>query len=205
MTVTVAAFDVDGTVTDRDCVVPFMRTVTGARRIVPRLAARPVALVRALARRDRDEVKALAAAAAFRGHTLAHLSEHGVSFAQIVHDRWLRDDTIEILRAHRTAGDRVVLVSASFEVYLRPLGELLGVDDVLATRLQLADGVATGALDGANCRGPEKVRRLHHWITCEYGGRDRVRVVAYGDSKGDRELLADADEACWMTADGSAA
>ena len=38
---TVAAFDVDGTVTDRDCVVPFMRLVTGARRVVPRLAARP--------------------------------------------------------------------------------------------------------------------------------------------------------------------
>ena len=128
-----------------------------------------------------------------------------MSFAQTVHDRWLRDDTIEMLRGHRDAGDRVVLVSASFEVYLRPLGELLGVDDVLATRLQLADGVATGALDGPNCRGPEKVRRLHDWIDREYGGRDRVRVVAYGDSKGDRELLADADEACWMTADGSAA
>ncbi len=205
MTVTVAAFDVDGTVTDRDCVVPFMRRVTGVRRIVPRLAARPLALGRALARRDRDEVKALAAAAAFRGEPLVDLSEHGESFAQIVHDRWLRDDTLELLRAHRAAGDRVVLVSASFEVYLRPLGELLGADDVLATRLQLAGGVATGALDGPNCRGPEKVRRLHEWIIREYGARDRVRVVAYGDSKGDRELLADADEACWMTADGRAA
>ena len=100
MTATVAAFDVDGTVTDRDCVVPFMRTVTGARRIVPRLAARPVALVRALVRRDRDEVKALAAAsAAFRGQRYADLSERGASFAQTVHDRWLRDDTIEMLRA----------------------------------------------------------------------------------------------------------
>ena len=98
----------------------------------------------------------------------------------------------------------MVLVSASFEVYLRPLGELLAVDEVLATRLELADGIATGALDGPNCRGPEKVRRLHDWADSEFGGRTNVRVVAYGDSAGDRELLADADEAHWMTSDGSA-
>jgi len=205
MTTTIAAFDVDGTVTDRDCVVPFMRSVTGARRIIPRLAARPGRLVTVLARRDRDELKALAAAAAFRDRPYDDLASRGVDFARTVHDRWLRTDTVEALQFHRAAGDRVVLVSASFEVYLRPLGEMLGVDDVLATRLQLADGVATGALDGPNCRGPEKVRRLHEWIDGQCGARNNVRVVAYGDSAGDRELLADADEAHWMTSDGRGA
>jgi phosphatidylglycerophosphatase C len=202
---TVAAFDVDGTVTDRDCVVPFMRRVTGAHRIVPRLAARPDRLISVLARRDRDQLKALAAAAAFRGRRYDELADLGVGFARTVHDGWLRGDTVEALRTHVASGDRVVLVSASFEVYLRPLGELLGVDDVLATRLQLADGVATGELDGPNCRGPEKVHRLHEWIHAECGARDKVRVVAYGDSAGDRELLADADEAHWVTSDGRAA
>ena len=201
---TVAAFDVDGTVTDRDCVVPFMRKVTGAHRVIPRLVARPDRLVAAIARRDRDEVKELAAAAAFRGRPYDELEASGASFARTVHDGWLRSDTVEVLRAHQAAGDRVVLVSASFEVYLRPLGELLGVDEVLATRLVLADGVATGALDGPNCRGPEKVRRLHDWLNGEVGRRTSVRIVAYGDSAGDRELLADADEAHWMTSDGSA-
>jgi len=207
MTVTVAAFDVDGTVTDRDCVVPFMRLVTGARRIVPRLIARPDRLVPAVARRDRDEIKALAADAAFRGHDYGDLTRLGDSFAKSVHEGWLRSDTMETLNAHLAAHDRVVLVSASFEVYLRPLGRLLGVDGVLGTRLLVRDGVATGALDGPNCRGPEKVRRLHEWIGIEFGGDDagRVRLVAYGDSPGDRELLADADEAHWVTRDGTAA
>ena len=202
---TVAAFDVDGTVTDRDCVVPFMRMVTGARRVVPRLAARPDRLLPAVAKRDRDRIKALAAVAAFRGHRVDDLTEQGARFARTVHDSWLRGDTLDALHAHQAAGDRVVLVSASFEVYLRPLGELLGVDEVLATRLEVADGVATGSLEGQNCRGPEKVRRLHAWIDDEFGGRTNVRVVAYGDSAGDRDLLADADEAHWMTPDGRAA
>ena len=205
MTPTVAAFDVDGTVTERDCVVPFMRQVTGARRVVPRLAARPDRLLPVLARRDRDELKALAAAAAFRGHSEDALAEHGEAFAATVCDGWLRDDTMRTLRAHLAAGDRVVLVSASFEVYLRPLGVLLGVDGVLGTRLEVRDGVVTGALDGPNCRGREKVVRLHEWLRSTDTERAAVHVVAYGDSAGDRELLADADEPHWVTRDGSAA
>lgn len=198
---TVAAFDVDGTITTRDCVVPFMRRVTGARRIVPRLAVRPDRLVPVLTSRDRDGLKALAAAAAFRGYRYDDLTTAGAAFAEMVHQRWLRSDTIESLQRHREEGHRTVLVSASFEVYLRPLAALLGVDDVLATRLAVRDGLATGALDGPNCRGPEKVVRLHEWL----GDRSAVHVVAYGDSAGDRELLADADTAHWVTRDGRAA
>jgi phosphatidylglycerophosphatase C len=63
------------------------------------------------------------------------------------------------------------------------------------------EGIATGNLDGPNCRGPEKVTRLHEWL----GDRSTVNVVAYGDSAGDREMLADADEAHWVTRDGTAA
>lgn len=207
MTATVAAFDVDGTITTRDCVVPFMRRVTGTRRIAGRLVARPDRMLPVLARRDRDQLKSLAAAAAFRGRRMDDLAATGATFARFVHEQWLRPDTVELLDGHRAAGDKVVLVSASFEVYLRPLGQLLGVDDVLATRLLAHDGLATGALDGPNCRGPEKVRRLHRWLDCSLAndaagtgtGRARAHVVAYGDSAGDRELLADADEAHWMT------
>ncbi len=198
---TVAAFDVDGTITTRDCVVPFMRRISGARRIVPRLGIRPHRLLPVVASRDRDGLKALAAAAAFRGHRYDELCSAGAAFAEMVHERWMRSDTLDALQRHREAGDRTVLVSASFEVYLRPLAQLLGVDDVLATRLQVEGGIATGALDGPNCRGPEKVARLHEWLV----DRSAVRLVAYGDSAGDREMLADADEAHWLTPDGQAA
>lgn len=201
----IAAFDVDGTITTRDCVVPFMRRVTGARTIVPRLCARPDRLMPVLAKRDRDQLKALAASAAFRGHDYGHLVTAGASFAGVVHDRWLRSDTLARVQEHIDNGDAVVLVSASFEVYLRPLAELLGIDHVLGTRLEVIDGVATGSLDGPNCRGPEKVQRLHAWLSEHRGGRSSAHVEAYGDSAGDRELLSDADVAHWMTPNGVAA
>lgn len=203
--VTVAAFDVDGTITTRDCVVPFLRRVAGTAGLLAALVRRVGRLGRALIHRDRDRVKAVAAAAAFAGRSCAAVRAAGVEFADEVADSWLDAHTIEQLRRHLDAGDDVVLVSASFDVYLEPLAARLGVATVLSTRLVCRDGVLTGELDGANCRGPEKVARLHSWLEERHGGRSQVRVVAYGDSPGDRDLLADADEAVWVDRRGRAA
>ncbi len=136
---------------------------------------------------------------AFTGRPLADLTPLADDFAAMVHGKWLRSDTHATLQGHRDAGDQVVIVSASYAVYVQPLAVLLGADHALATRLAVGpDGRLTGELEGANCRGPEKVRRLHDWIDSMHGGRDQVEVVAYGDSPGDRELLADADERHWV-------
>ena len=64
-------------------------------------------------------------------------------------------------------------------------------DDVLAGRSEARPGRATGRLDGGNCRGPEKVVRSAG--STHAGGRPAVHLSAYGDSRGDRELLAVAD------------
>lgn len=195
----VAAFDVDGTLTTADCVVPFLRRTVGTPTLVRRMLRTPVGLTRAGVRRDRDALKAASAAATFRGLPIELVEADARLFAREVHDRRLRRDVVESLRRHADAGHTVLLVSASFEVYLRPLAELLGAHDVLAVRLEVGDdGILTGGLEGPNCRGPEKVVRLHDWLDRHAGGRAAVHLVAYGDSRGDRELLADADEAHWL-------
>ena len=117
----------------------------------------------------------------------------------MVQANWMRSDTVRSLDAHLQAGDQVVIVSASYAIYVEPLAVLLGANQALATRLAVgADGRLTGELDGPNCRGPEKIRRLHDWLDSTHGGRAMVDLIAYGDSPGDRELLADADERHWI-------
>jgi phosphatidylglycerophosphatase C len=194
----VAAFDVDGTLTVRDCVVPFLRQTCGTSRLAVRLLRHPRALVGPLVRRDRDGLKAAAAAAAFEGLALEPLRAAGAEFGNQVARGWLRSDTAARLRWHLDQGHVVVLVSASFEIYLDALGDCMGVDAVLATRLEVGvDGRCTGRLEGPNCRGAEKVRRLHEWLDAAHGGRRSVIVWAYGDSPGDQELLDDADHGVW--------
>lgn len=195
----VVAFDVDGTVTSRDCVVPFLRRVGGTSRIVAGLGRRPLALAGAAARRDRDRLKALATSAALRGRVAAEVVATAGRFAAEVYEDRLRAEIVGSLRRHLADGDTVVFVSASYEVYLRPLAGLLGVGHVLGTRLAVADdGTLTGDLDGPNCRAGEKVRRLDAWLGTLGRTRGDIHLTAYGDSGGDRELLLDADVAHWV-------
>ena len=194
----VAVFDVDGTLTTRDCVVPFLRRIAGTAGLTTGMGRHPMSLGRAMVGRDRDTLKSLAAAAAFAGRSQHEVEAEGLDFSREVAARSLRSDTVDALRAHQDAGDTIVLVSASFEIYLCPLAAELGIEHVLGARLASVDGVLTGELEGDNCRGAEKVRRLHQWLDERSGGRACVELVAYGDSAGDRELLADADVAHWV-------
>lgn len=188
--VLVAAFDVDGTLTTRDSVVPFLRLTAGLPAVVRAFARRPLATLRAAARRDRDELKALAVRS-LAGRPWGELLTLGEAYAREIVRARLRPDTTSRLAWHRQQGHRVVLVSASLRPYLVPLGLHLGVDAVLCCELELDSGVVTGRLDGPNCRGPEKVRRLQQWLDSQ-GLAGRAEVWAYGDSRGDHELLAGA-------------
>lgn len=184
----VAAFDVDGTLTTRDCVVPFLELLVGRGRLIAGIAAHPLAMANGVVRRDRDRIKAVAIRAAFTGRLESDVVPLGETFAETVHATWMRPDTVARLAWHREQGHRVVIVSASLSVYLGALGAALGADAVLCTEPVVAtDGRYTGEMAGGNCRGPEKLKRLRTWMNeQDMAGAD---LWAYGDSNGDREML----------------
>lgn len=196
---TVAAFDFDGTLTDRDSVVPFLRRVGGTAALASRLLVRTHQVAPLVLRRERDRLKELASAHAFRSRPVVEIEPIAIAHAAELVERRLRSDTIACLRRHQDLGHRVVIVSAAYEMYLQEVGRRLGVDAVLATRLEADGGVLTGRLNGANCRGAEKVRRLDEWLAGAGLARDEITLHAYGDSSGDQELLAVADHPVWVT------
>ena len=96
----------------------------------------------------------------------------------------LRPEAIQRLRWHKDLGHRVILCSASPNALLQPLAEALGVE-LICSEQQRANGHWLPKLAGPNCKGQEKIRRLQ----CLVGPLSAVTLEAYGDSKGDRELL----------------
>ncbi len=185
-----AAFDVDGTLTTRDCVTPFLRQAAG-RRLWTTFLRHPLASGGAFARRDRDRLKELACAA-LAGIGSVEIDGLGTEFARTVASGWLREDTVARLERHRALGHAVILASASLDPYLVPLGVSLEVDGVVCTVLERdSDGRLTGRLRGANCRGAEKAVRVRAWL--EENALADAELWAYGDSDGDTELLALAD------------
>jgi phosphatidylglycerophosphatase C len=192
----IAAFDVDGTLTTRDCVRPFLERVAGRRRMITSMMRRPVATIVAAARRDRDRFKEIIVGGSLRGKLISDVETSGEQFAQYVLVNWLRPDTLRRLRWHQQAGHRTVIVSASLAAYLRPLALRLGIDDVLCTDSTRAGDRYGDRLSGPNCRAEEKRRRLDLWL--EERRWVHAEVWAYGDSEGDRELLARADHPVWV-------
>ncbi len=192
----IAAFDVDGTLTTRDCVRPFLERVAGRRRLVTSVLRRPLASLVAAARRDRDRMKEIVVGGSLRGKRITDVDAIGEQFAQYVMVNWLRPDTMRRLRWHQQAGHRIVLVSASLAVYLRPLALRLGIEDVLCTDSTQSGDRYGDRLNGPNCRAAEKRRRLEQWL--DERRFVHAEVWAYGNSVGDRELLDRADHAVWV-------
>ena len=187
---TLAAFDLDHTLTRRDCVLPFMVRVAGRRRVLLAAARNALLLILvALGRGDRDRAKSALVRSVFSGRDSAEVNRLGELFAQETKDRWLRADVLDRLRWHQQQGHSTALVSASLQSYVEPLARLLGIDRALCTALEVGtDGLFAGSLRGPNCRGAEKVHRLEQAFV------PRPAVVwAYGDSAGDREMLAWSD------------
>jgi phosphatidylglycerophosphatase C len=187
----VAAFDFDKTISTRDNVIPFLRAVVGRARLVRALLTISPRLVAAALDDDRrDLAKAAMVRRTLTGYDAARMTEVAAEFARDVLARHLRPDVVERVRWHRDQGHDVVIVSASFKDYVEPIGSELGASTVLATELAVGDdGRLTGELAGPNVRGAEKVRRLDTWL-----GDRSAFVWAYGDSSGDRELLARANQ-----------
>jgi phosphatidylglycerophosphatase C len=189
----VAAFDFDGTLSHRDSLGPFLDLVCGRKQLYRALALRaPVLAGIAVGIGDRDAEKERLVGRMLAGRDATEIRAAGARYARsLIEGEALRPDMLEQVAWHRAEGHEIVIVSASLDAYLEPLAPLLGVDHVLCTRLGVGpDGRLDGTLEGGNVRGPEKVRRVQAWL-----GDGPVELWAYGDSAGDRELLAAADHA----------
>ena len=197
----IAAFDFDGTLTRRDTLVPFLGRACGMQdlsRALRRVA--PLAVRARTGRLDgelhhRDASKGALLHELLAGREAAWLAHEGRRYATTLGPR-LRPEMVEQVRWHRDAGHELVIVSASLEAYLLPFAAAHGFHHVIAVRLEAgASGHLTGALDGPNVRGAEKAVRLRAWLD----GDEPDVLWAYGNSSGDRELLAMADVPVWVS------
>lgn len=132
----------------------------------------------------------------FKGISHSRFLQLCEDFARKHADSIRNSPAVDILRQHLVNGDKVYVVSASIEEWVRPFlplwaGQDAGSITFLCTKAETdTDGTLTGRFLTKNCYGPEKVSRL---LEAE-PDRQSYYLYAYGDSNGDSEMLAFADK-----------
>ncbi len=108
-------------------------------------------------------------------------------FAEYQKTHFFEDAAPELFRL-REQGVKIVVVSASSDVYMRVLPEFLPIDHVISTVCTVENGRYTGRVQ-KNCKGEEKVRRIQKWLESEGMSIDRARSSGYGDSPSDAFMM----------------
>ncbi|GAB4230418.1 MAG: HAD-IB family hydrolase [Chlamydiales bacterium] len=187
----VAVFDFDKTLTRCDTFMPFLYHSFGVfPTLIKSLKLIPSVFSFILGKKNRQELKEVFLTAFFKGISIDRAREMGRNFASAKISQLLKKRGIQRLRWHQEQQHHCVIVSASLDLYLKPWAESIHISEVLCSKAALDEHQnLTGKLDGLNCRGPEKVRRLKELL----GDTGKYTIYAYGDSEGDRELLRFAD------------
>ncbi|MBS1664287.1 MAG: HAD-IB family hydrolase [Bacteroidetes bacterium] len=188
MSRSIAFFDFDGTITTKDTLLEFIKFSKGTLPFYlgfalnsPWLVAYRLKLISNQAAKERILTW-------FFGKTpLKAFQETCDRFSDQEIPALLRPKAVQEIRQLQEKGFEVVIVSASPENWLRKWTQSMDLK-LIATKLEIKEvkQTLTGKIQGINCHGKEKVRRIQEAYTLE----DYHAIHAYGDTSGDKPMLA---------------
>ena len=183
----IVVFDFDGTLTCKDSFVEFIRFACGQRAFfLGFLRYAHILVLMLLHLYSNDKAKELVFSHFFKGMSIDDFNTLCQKFA-LSHSYILRPEGIKTLRQAEEDGAEVLIISASVDNWV---SQFFPSVRVLGTQIEVNDGYVTGRFLSNNCFGKEKVNRL----LALYPNRSDYHLTAYGDSRGDKEMLAFADE-----------
>jgi phosphatidylglycerophosphatase C len=185
-----ALFDFDGTITKKDSLIQFIRFGIGDAKFIwgmavlfPMLTAYKLKLI------PNYKAKQYMIAYFFNGMSEQRFNQVANEYSLNHIQSILRPKAMEKIAWHKGQGHKVVIVSASIENWLKPWCDENDLD-LIATRIEIKNRIVTGGFLTKNCYGIEKSNRVNK----AYNLSEYDHIYSYGDTRGDKELLALADE-----------
>lgn len=186
----IAFFDFDGTVSKGDSFALFLRFILGRKFYVKLAQNLHILLLYKLGFIGNTTAKERVLSSCIKGMDISTFQGFCKDFLPHL-ESICKDSALQKIAWHKAQGHKVVIVSASFEEYLGFLAQKLEVD-LIATKMEVSDSQITGRFATPNCYGAQKVAR----IKARYNLADFTQIYAYGDTKGDKEMLSLASEGC---------
>lgn len=188
----VAVFDLDGTLTYGNTYLAFLSHMLRKDPLRVRYCLGlpyKVAMFK-LGRLSNDALKVAFLRAILKGATREEIEKYSVPFAEKCARRMIKPAALKRIDWHRAQRHQLILASASVDLYVPLVADLLGFDDAICTSVAWAEGRLTGELNGPNLRGVVKLRAVRELIARH---SDKPIIFAYSDSYADLPLLAFAD------------
>lgn len=186
----IAVFDLDGTITRRDTFVPYLQgwlqRYPARRRRFAVFASLLRFLVSGL---ERGRLKSDLLRVCMGGAERAAVDAWSDEFVAGLDHGSLCPGALTAIARHRADGDRLVLLSASVDLYVPKIGRRLGFDETICTGVAWRDGRLDGGLTTPNRRGDEK----RHCVEALRQRNPGARIAAYGNSRSDLPHLVAVD------------
>jgi len=178
-----AVFDLDGTITRHDTLVPYVLGYVKSRprRLFGFVAVIPMLVLHLFGLADRGALKASLIHWTLGGSSRRELEAWNARFVPALLAKGVFKNALATIERHRQSGDWLVLMSASPDLYVPEIARSLGFNEATCTGVRWSGDRLHGALTTENCRGEEKVRRLG----VLRAAHPNLPVVAYGNADSD--------------------
>lgn len=183
----VAFFDFDGTITNRDIFWDYLfyRLKTGLSP-AKLFFSLPIFLLYLIKIYNNEKAKQLIFSKLFKGENIVFFKTTIQKYYENDFPERLKKDALNRILWHKNSNHIVYIVSANFDLILNNFVKENQIE-LLSTQLDVEKNILTGKFKTANCYGQEKVNRIRNKFP-DLSSYSKIYV--YGDSKGDREMLA---------------
>lgn len=188
-----ALFDFDNTITKKDTMLEFCKYCAGPLKYYYGLfLIAPIIILLKLKIIKSQQAKELMLRLFFKGCDITEIQKMAISFSQKRLPGLIYKDALNKISWHKEQGHDIFIVSASVDTWIEPWCKTMQLG-LISSKFEIKKGKLTGKLVGKNCNGEEKVFQIRKDINLN----NYSEIYAYGDSTGDKPMLALATYQYW--------
>lgn len=182
-------FDFDGTLTYNDTMFLYLKFYNSSKFRMQFVKHVPLFVLLKLKLVEAEKIKKSFIASILKGESKEKIEKKSQQFFEKYYPEIFRTNALEFIDSIDRNHTESYIVSASLDIWVQPFAEKFKMN-LLATRAEFVDDIFTGNFIGKNCNGAEKVERLKE----ANKGKKYDKIIAFGDTSGDREMMEWADE-----------
>ncbi len=182
-------FDFDGTLTYKDTMFMYLKFYDSTKYRIQFLRHVPLFILLKLKLAETEKVKKSFIGSILKGQSQEKIEQKSKQFFEQHYPKIVRENALDFINNIDHNNTQSLLVTASLDIWVKPFAQALKME-LVSTRAEFKNGVFTGNFVGKNCNGKEKLVRIKE----EINDSKYHKIIAFGDTSGDRPMLKWANE-----------